>query len=181
MTAQPQGFESELTAALERSIATLDPTRAFELYPDVEDLAARMIDSLPDQFIAEPLLGPCYSTAALARWRRLSRQAVTHQREVGTLFAVEHKSRFCFPSAQFDPRGRPTEAFQELWMKFRATGGSPLAFAVWLQTLDPEEKTTPASRLADIAKNRPRMLNLEDFTIVEPPARLDPSDTSAER
>jgi hypothetical protein len=180
--AMPSDQESRivLRALLERRLATVDLTRAMRLYPTPEALAARMIDSLPDQFMAEPLLGPCYSTAALARWRRLTRQAVTRQREVGTLFAIEHKARFYFPSVQFDARGRQTGAFRELWAQFQATGGSPLAFGVWLQTSDPEEKVTPASRLAGIAKNSPRALYLEDFTMVDPPARLDPSQTGAE-
>jgi len=159
-----------LVSALTDRLARIDLTRAAELHPSVDDLVQRMLDSLPDEVISEPLLGPCYSTAALAKWKQITRQAVTHQRNVGTLFAVEHKGKFHHPSAQFDNRGRQTRSFRELWSAFTATGGHPLAFAVWLQTPDPDTGRTPATRLAsEPDRLTDGLVFLEDLTIVEPP------------
>jgi len=160
----------ELVSALTERIAAVDLTRALELYPDVEALADRMIDSLPDQFVSEPLIGPCYSTSALAKWKRVSRQAITHQRKVGTLFAVAHKGNYLYPSSQFDHRGRQMAAFREVWTRFSATGGDPLAFAVWLQTPDPDTGVAPAAKLAHNPDGRiTGQMFLEDFTIIQPP------------
>jgi len=154
-------------------LATTDLTRASQFYPDPNDLADRMLASLPDKIITEPLIGPCYSTTALARWKRLTRQAVNHQRTVGTLFAVEHKGSFYFPAVQFDNRGRQTAAFRELWDTFTATGGEPLAFAVWLQTPDPATGLSPARVLRDAPDVRTdEQRTMDDFepTIIRPPA-----------
>lgn len=156
-------------------LATTDLTRAVQLYPDPNALAARMLDSLPDKIISEPLIGPCYSTTALARWKRLTRQAVNHQRTVGTLFAVEHKRAFYFPAVQFNHRGRQTAAFRELWDTFIETGGEPLAFAVWLQTPDPATELSPARALRDAPDVRTdEQRSMDDFepTIIQPP--IDP-------
>jgi len=169
---------------LAERLASTDLTAAAERYPDAGDLAQRMIDSLPDRYIAEPLVGSCYSTAALARWKRLTRQAVTHQRKVGTLFAVAHKGNFFFPSAQFDNRGRQTPALRDLWAKSVATGGTPLEFAVWLQTPDPSTGTTPAARLLNAPDTRtPEQRMMDDFepTIIQPPLRRPDGDPESDR
>jgi len=162
-------------------LATTDLTHAAQLYPDPNDLADRMLASLPDKIISEPLIGPCYSTSALARWKRLTRQAVNHQRTVGTLFGVEHKASFYFPAVQFDNRGRQTRSFRELWNMFTETDGEPLAFAVWLQTPDPATGLSPARVLRDAPDNRTdeqRMMDEFEPTIVEPPTGAHEADAS---
>ena len=164
---------SEILRLLTETISAIDLTRAMVEYPKPEDLASRMLESLPDAIITEPLIGPCYSTAALARWRKLTRQAITHQRKVGTLFAVEHKSLFYFPSAQFDRRGRQLSAFRDVWSDFQKTGGTPLEFAVWLQTLDPETGATPASVIAsapDLRTTEQRLIDDFEPVIIQPPS-----------
>jgi len=181
MSAESNDPKLALAFALAERIATIDLTRAAEIYPSAEALADRMIEALPDEYIDEPLLGPCFSTAALARWKQITRQAVTRQREIGTLFAVEHKGKFHFPTTQFDRRGRQTAAFRTLWTQFKATGGDPLAFAVWLQTPDPETGTAPAVALSKAGAERSDQMFLEDFTIIDPPTRSSDEPPDADR
>jgi hypothetical protein len=172
MSPDQSGIEQDLASMLAERLSAMDLSRALEEVLNVDDLVSRMFEAVPDAFITEPLIGSCYTTAALARWKQVTRQAITRQREIGVLFAVQHKALFYFPSVQFDNYGRQTQAFSDLWADYAATGGPPLAFAVWLETPDPATGLSPAIQLRNTPDGRtPEQRLLDGFTptIVDPP------------
>ena len=160
------------TDALALVIGEVDIERSLELYGTVEGVAARMLTTIPDLSIAEPDVGPCYSTPALARWKQISRQAVFSQYRSGKLFGLMHDRKLVFPSIQFDSRGRMRPVFADEFQRPSAEQLSARDFATLLDAVDDNTGLSPAMRISTSVDDRSALERaLDDFvpTIVQPP------------
>lgn len=145
---EPNEFVGQLLTALRERLPAVDLGRLLEVYPTVEAAADRMMEAVPNVFVSEPLLGPCYTTAALARWRGVSRQAIHRLQKTGRLFAVKHRGVLVFPSCQFDPWARVRPAFLQILADLDLRELAPGDIAVRLQTADSVTGLSPAAILA---------------------------------
>jgi hypothetical protein len=161
-----------LADALALVIGDVDIQRSLDMYDTVEGVAARMLTAIPDRLITEPGIGPCYSTAALARWKQLSRQAVFGQYWSGKLFGLKHERKLVFPSIQFDSRGRMRRAFADEFQRPCAERLSADDFATLLHTVEDNTGLSPAMRISASVDGRSALEHdLDHFipTIVDPP------------
>jgi len=131
-----------------------------------------MLTAIPDRLITEPDIGLCYSTAALARWKQISRQAVVSQCRSGRLFGLMHERKLVFPSIQFDSRGRMRRLFAEEFQHSSAEQVSVEDFATLLHAVDDNAGLSPAMRISTSLDDRSALERaLDDFVprIVQPP------------
>jgi len=158
--------------ALALVIGGVDIERSLELYGTVEGVAARMLTAIPDRLITQPDIGLCYSTAALARWKQISRQAVVAQYRSGKVFGLMHGRKLVFPSIQFDSRGRMRRVFADEFLRPGAEQLSVKDFATLLHTADDNTGLSPAMRISESVDVRSALERaLDGFvpTIVQPP------------
>jgi len=160
-----------LAAALLERLANTDLDHAMQIYPSPEALAARMLDTLPDTLVTDPLVGPAYSAPALARWKQLTRQAVDQQRRAGRLFAVMVDRRWLYPAVQFDNYGRQSASFRAVLEQHR--NEDPVEVAIWLETPDQESGIAPKAAIRRAEGDRTAAERFFDSfvpTIIQPPA-----------
>lgn len=159
--------------ALVSALQTVDIVRSVEVFGSVEAIASRMLSSLPDLVISEPLIGACYSTKALADRKQVSRQAIVGQRQRGRIVGLLHDGRLVYPALQFDHYGQMRPAFEALLEGIDLVRISPAEFAEWLHRADPETGRTPSEVMAE-KKSTPTSRNniprRSDLTIIQPPA-----------
>ena len=161
-----------LADALALVVGGFDMQRSVDMYGTVEGVAARMLTAIPDLLITEPNIGSCYSTPALARWKRISRQAVFGQYRSGKLFGLMHERKLVFPSIQFDSRGRMRRGFAEEFQHSSAEQLSVKDFATLLHSVDDNTGLSPAMRISTSVDDRSALERaLDEFvpTIVQPP------------
>jgi hypothetical protein len=161
-----------LADALALVIGGIDLQRSLDMYGTVEGVAARMLTAIPDRLITEPAVGLCYSTAALARWKQISRQAVVAQYRSGKLFGLKHGGKLVFPSIQFDSRGRMRREFADEFQYLSAEQLSAKDFAALLHAVDDNTGLSPVMRNSTSVDDRSSLERaLDDFvpTIVQPP------------
>lgn len=161
---------ANLMVVVAQKLEAQDLTYAAQSYLTAAELVDRMISALPDIVVTDPPIGPCYTPAALAQWKRVSRQAIAKQRSTGKLFAVTINRSVFYPAVQFDNHGRPLTAFRELAQVHCAD--NPLEFAVWLQAPNADTGTSPAEDLwnaPDTRSDQQRMMDEFEPTIVQPP------------
>jgi hypothetical protein len=161
-----------LANALARVIGDVDIQRSLDLYGTIEGVATRMLTAIPDRMITEPGIGSCYTTAALARWKQISRQAVVGQYKSRKLFGLKHERKLVFPSIQFDSRGRMRRAFADEFQRPSAERLSADDFATLLHTVDDNTGLSPAIRISTSVDERSSLERaLAHFvpTIVDPP------------
>lgn len=183
-TKQATGTAAELVAALVPAIARMDLARAIKRHGSVEGVADRMIATIPDLAIADPPVGAAYSTAALARWKQISRQGVFAQYRAGRLFAVLHLGKLVFPSCQFDSAGNQLPRFRDLLSEASEAVTDLAGFASWLHTARPRAGTTPAEELRASAyrgATRGTLPARSELTVIQPPARSNPTSERARR
>jgi hypothetical protein len=153
-------------------LADVDVERLLASHGGVEATGRWMIASLPTVFITDPPVGPCFTTAGLAKWRQVSRQAIFQGRRAGRLLGFKHDGVLVYPDVQFGPDGKPLPAVRELL----ATAPMPLtdaaAVAEWLRTPIDGSGNTPveileASRAAD-AEDRLRRPELYHPRMIDP-------------
>jgi hypothetical protein len=181
-TEQTARTAAELVAALLPAIARMDLARAVELHGSVVGVADRMISTIPDLAIADPPVGAAYSTAALARWKQISRQGVFAQYRAGRLFAVLHLGKLVFPSCQFDSIGDQLPRFGELLSEASEDVTDLAGFASWLHTARPRSGTTPSEELRASARRgatRSTLPTRSELTVIQPPARTNPTSERA--
>lgn len=134
-----------LTALVE-GLMKLDMRRLMTLFPNAEAIAERMMTTVPTVFIESPFIGACYTTAGLAAWREVSRQAVFQQYRAVRLLGFKHEGRLVYPACQFGLFGDTlpvviellTEASTELgdaeavfeWLHARTVGQAKTSFEV---------------------------------------------------
>jgi hypothetical protein len=140
-------FMTALANEFARLAAVRNPAFGANRLNTPQTAAAALVETLPDLFISEPLLGHCYSTVALARWRGVTRQGIVRQHKVGALFAVMHKGRLAYPACQFDRYGRRSKEFDELFARVEGGERDPLEFAIWLHQPDVITGVAPATML----------------------------------
>ena len=158
--------------ALALVVGGIDMQRSVDMYGTLEGVAARMLTAIPDRLITEPGVGLCYSTPALARWKRISRQAVFRQYRSGKLFGLKHERKLVFPLVQFDSRGRMRREFADEFQLPSAERLSAQDFALLLHAVDDSTGLSPAMRISTSVDDRSSLERaLNDFvpTIVQPP------------
>ena len=148
-----QGPDAILQAFRER-LQEFDMAQVEAAYPDPKELVSRMVTTLPDLFVDDPMIGTCYSTARLAAWKGLSRQGIAHQQRTGRLLGVKHGRTIAFPSVQFDVRGRMTRPFRKLLEEKREAGLTDMEIALCLETPDADTGITPRQQLLDAPDTR---------------------------
>jgi hypothetical protein len=164
--------QQDLRAALMTRLSRVNLAHAIQLGQSPDEVATGMLSALPDVVLADPPIGPCYSSSALARWKQLSRQAIDQQRRSGRLFGVLVGGRMLYPSAQFDNHGRQSRAFADLYADAGGSDRDPVEFAIWMETADPVTGVRPSHVLRSTPDTRtPHERLFDNFvpTIVDPP------------
>jgi hypothetical protein len=183
-TEQTAGWAAELIAALMPAVARMDLARAVQLEGSMEGVADRMLSAIPDLYIPDPPVGAAYSTAALAQWKQISRQAVFAQRKAGRVFAAKHLGKLVFPSCQFDSVGDQLPRFRELLAAAKLETANLADFAEWLVTPDVGLGRTPADELgasADSGALHRPLPRKSELTVIDPPTVLDTGSTERHR
>jgi hypothetical protein len=182
VTSEAETIKDQFLWALAESLLNVDVDYLLTSHDSIQAIADRMIASLPTVFL-DPV-GPCHTTARLATWQGVSRQAIFRGHRTGRLFGLKHKGALVYPDIQFGPTGRPLPAVHELL----ATATAPLTDAVqvaaWLRTPGGESGSTPleileASRNSDAA-DRLRRPELYSPRMIDPRglAALSPKRTA---
>jgi hypothetical protein len=143
-----------------------------------------MISAIPDLAIADPPVGAAYSTAALARWKQISRQGVFAQYRAGRLFAVLHLGKLIYPSCQFDSVGNQLPRFRELLREASEDVTDLAGFASWIHTAHPRSGSTPAEALRASPRRGAtpsRLPTRSELTVIQPPARTNATSDRARR
>jgi hypothetical protein len=129
-------------------------------------------------------VGTAYSTAALAQWKQISRQAVFAQHKAGRVFAAKHLGKLVFPSCQFDSVGNQLPRFRELLAAAKPATADLANFAEWLVTPDVGRERTPADELrasADSGALHRTLPRRSELTVIDPPTAVDTGSTERRR
>lgn len=129
------------------------PTVDFDTSDWTRDLAkavaVRFTASIPKSTDADKLVGPFYRAADLARWRGVTRQAISKQARQRRLLVLDSASGTpVYPAWQFGPRGEPLPGLAEVLTMIDQDEQDPLGSALWLNR--PAERfdgRTPAAML----------------------------------
>jgi hypothetical protein len=117
---------------------------------DPADIAARMTAVLGDtRHPAADRVGPVYTTAALARWKGVSRQAIQNaQRQHRILAFKTADGAWLYPAYQFGPRGEYLPDLPRVLALLDPTDADPTTPILWLnQPHDDWDGDTGAQRL----------------------------------
>jgi hypothetical protein len=183
-TEQTARTAAELVAALLPAIARMDLPRAVERHGSIEGVADKMISAVPDRYISDPPVGAVYSTAALARWKQITRQAVFAQYRAGRLFAAIHDGKLVFPSCQFDAVGNQLPRFRELLGAAPNQAMDLAGFATWIHTADERTGRNPAEQLrasVPVEATQGALPRRSELTVIQPPTRTTTSSTRSSR
>jgi hypothetical protein len=141
----PEDIEAALLAALRSRVrkrysqVRLAPIRSSA----VDDIADRMIDTMPDPAVAalDTAVGPFYDTAGLTKWLRISRQAI--HKQIGKRFLGVQKDDgdWLFPAFQFASDGTVIAHLMDVAHLLDTGLHSSWPVALWLNT--------PVDELAD--------------------------------
>ena len=152
--AAPDERPSDVVAAIVRAVdRRLDERfhgdyRWVERMGGPEKVAARMIEAVPTVWIEGFPYGGFYTSAGLAKWKGVSRQAVHQWGKRGRVFSVKRGNRLLNPAFQFSGRGEPLPDVQEVILLLLARGLSDWGVIEWLARPSVElDGDSPAHRL----------------------------------
>lgn len=131
-------YEQDLLLALVARISELDLEKTVEQFATMNEVADRMMATVPDLVVDDPPVGWCFTAAALARWRQQSTQTVSRDYRARRVFGFKLGNRVVFPAIQFDPHGQQSREFKHLFPMEDATRWRALDFALWLRTATPD-------------------------------------------
>jgi hypothetical protein len=119
---------------VERFSSYADQGRSLEGIGEPEDVARRMLATIPSPSRWDDLLGPFYSGAQIAELLGgISRQAVADRRERGTLLGLKTADGLVvYPTFQLDPRNKVLPGLPEILQCFRGGGADDWTVAGWL-------------------------------------------------
>lgn len=135
---------------LEAVAARLDRLDADEVVDaQLEELADRMVASIPQRSPWDEILGPFYTTQRIQQLLGITRQAVTKRVQSGSLVRVmTSEGTALFPVFQIQG-GRPLAGLREVVTQLRQGTDDDYAIAQWLVTPDPRTGLSPSMRLAN--------------------------------
>lgn len=114
-----------------------------------EKVVSRMLAAIPTVTIEGFPHGPLYTTAGLAQWRGVSRQAIHQARRAGRIVGVKHGNRVLYPWFQFGRRGEMLPGLREILPLLAAQGLNDREMIDWLASLSADlSGDTPIRRLA---------------------------------
>ena len=142
------GFRACLLEALELKLKAVDLSVARKRGQSADDLAERMLATVPTILITDPPVGYCYTTRALSIWRGVSRQAIFNWHRDRKVLAFKHGGVLVYPATQFHKTGRPRAAMATLLATSSAPRASAREAATWLQTPNDATGRTPLQELA---------------------------------
>lgn len=167
-------IKNELLWSLAESLANVD-IDLLTTHPSIQAIAERMNASLPTVFL-DPPVGPCHTTARLATWQHVSRQAIFQGYHAGRLLGFKYDGALVYPDIQFAPTGKPLPVLRELLAKATTPLSDAGAVAAWLRAPVCDSGSTPlelleARRATDAADrlrrpemyNNPRMIDSRDL------------------
>jgi hypothetical protein len=156
VTSEAETIKDQFLWALAESLDTIEIEYLVTTHDTIQAITDRMVASIPTVFLDLPI-GPCHTTARLATWQGVSRQAIFQSHRAGHLLGFKHDGGLLvYPDLQFGATGRPLHAVRELL----ATATTPLTDAVqvagWFRSPVDQLASTPleileASRRADAA------------------------------
>lgn len=112
------------TGAYDAALAEADPV----------DVVERMVSTLGEtRHPAADRIGPVYTTAALARWKGISRQALHNaQRQRRVLAFKTADGAWLYPAYQFGPRGEYLPDLPTVLALLDPSGADPTTPILWL-------------------------------------------------
>lgn len=108
--------------------------RSLEDLGSAEEIATRMMETVPAPSDWDALLGPLYSTSKVARLLgNVSRQAVAERRNRRTLLALRtDDGRYVYPAFQFDAHNDVLSGLAEVLQRFAPEDVDEWTVAGWL-------------------------------------------------
>jgi hypothetical protein len=118
----------------ERFSSYAEQGQSLEGIGQPEDVARRMLATIPAPFRWDDLLGPFYSGAQIAELLGgISRQAVADRRERRTLLGLKTTDgTVVYPTFQLDDRNKALPGLPEVLQCFRGSGADDWMLAGWL-------------------------------------------------
>jgi hypothetical protein len=145
ITAQQQ----ELVSILLDKISSEMLTSALKAGQSIEQVADRMVSTLPETNELDAAVGPFYDTHRLRKWLGLTKQGIAHRMKKGAILGVKSSDGFwMYPAFQFTSKGEPLPRLKEVLDAIDPGGADPWQSAIWLN--HPMEKLdgmTPAEAL----------------------------------
>lgn len=149
--------EAALLAAIQDRLRDGRYDDALAAAGDVDALADRMLAALPAvKHEADELIGPFYDASSLARWRGVTRQAISKASAKGDLLGLKigDGSRI-FPSFQFGPSSSPLPRLRDVIDLLDPDRIDPWGSALWLNTVADEFGGTTAAQALRAGRHEP--------------------------
>src|SRR5699024_7836184 len=126
-----------LRRKIDQRIDALEITAEHARTLDTDDVADKMIATIPTLHPFDQAAGPFYNTAGLQAWLGISRQAIDQRVRAGTLLAAPlDNGRRVYPVWQFTPASQVHPALLPTWQILRAHS-DPWTALLWLQAANP--------------------------------------------
>jgi len=105
----------------------------IELGKSLEDVANRMVASLPETNDLDAAVGPFYDTAGLARWLGINKEAIASRVSSRNILGVQSSDgHWIYPAFQFTDKGEPLPRLREVVDAINPDTTDAWGTAIWL-------------------------------------------------
>lgn len=145
-----------------------------------DKVVSRMLAAIPTVTIEGFTHGPLYTSAGLAEWRGVSRQAIYQARRAGRIIGVKHGNRVLYPWFQFGQRGELLPGLREILPVLTSQGFDDWEMIDWLASPAADlSGDTPLRRLAQ--RDIQSVLGAAKSAERKTPRSLDSNDSGSGR